>query len=251
DRLNEIYALQRKHHVDSVEALIAIRDNLREKLLTITTGDEQLHELERIAKQAKLRAMEAALAISHIRVEEAARFAEALRERAIPLGMKNLVVEIKVTQGEMTRTGIDKVEFLFAFNKNQTPLPVGDTASGGEISRLMLCIKSLVASKMLLPSLIFDEVDTGVSGDVANRMGQMMLDMACNMQVIAITHLPQVASKGTTHYKVYKEDDDTSTNTRIRRLTDDERIDELALMLSGDKHDEAARAAAMSLLNIK
>ncbi|MDE6322247.1 MAG: DNA repair protein RecN, partial [Muribaculaceae bacterium] len=160
-------------------------------------------------------------------------------------------VEIKVTQGEMTRTGIDKVEFLFAFNKNQTPLPVGDTASGGEISRLMLCIKSLVASKMLLPSLIFDEVDTGVSGDVANRMGQMMLDMACNMQVIAITHLPQVASKGTTHYKVYKEDDDTSTNTRIRRLTDDERIDELALMLSGDKHDEAARAAAMSLLNIK
>lgn len=251
DRLNDIYALQRKHHVDSVEALIAIRDNLREKLMTITHGDQQLHELETAAKHAKHRAMEAAREISKVRIDEATRFADALRERAIPLGMKNLVVEIRVEQCEMTRTGIDKVEFLFAFNKNQTPLPVGDTASGGEISRLMLCIKSLVASKMQLPSLIFDEVDTGVSGDVANRMGQMMLDMAGNMQVIAITHLPQVAAKGTTHFKVYKEDDETSTNTRIRCLTETERIDELALMLSGDMHDEAARAAAKSLLSIK
>lgn len=251
DRLNDIYALQRKHHVDSVEALIAIRDNLREKLMTITHGDQQLHELETAAKHAKHRAMEAAREISKVRIDEATRFADALRERAIPLGMKNLVVEIRVEQCEMTRTGIDKVEFLFAFNKNQTPLPVGDTASGGEISRLMLCIKSLVASKMQLPSLIFDEVDTGVSGDVANRMGQTMLDMAGNMQVIAITHLPQVAAKGTTHFKVYKEDDETSTNTRIRCLTEAERIDELALMLSGDMHDEAARAAAKSLLSIK
>lgn len=251
DRLNDIYALQRKHHVDSVEGLISIRDNLRDKLTTITHGDQQLHELETAAKLAKHRAIEAAAVISKIRIDEASRFADALRELAIPLGMKNLVVEIRVEQGEMTRTGIDKVEFLFAFNKNQTPLPVGDTASGGEISRLMLCIKSLVASKMQLPSLIFDEVDTGVSGDVANRMGQMMLDMARNMQVIAITHLPQVAAKGTTHFKVYKEDDETSTNTRIRSLSETERIDELALMLSGDTHDEAARAAAKSLLKIK
>lgn len=250
DRLNDLYALQRKHHVDSVEALIAMRDSLREKLQAITHGDDQLRELEAAAKHAKRRAMDAARLISQSRVDEAARFAEALRERAIPLGMKNLVVEIKVVQGEMTHTGIDRVEFLFAFNKNQTPLPVGDTASGGEISRLMLSIKSLVASKMQLPSLIFDEVDTGVSGDVANRMGHMMLDIASSMQVIAITHLPQVASKGSTHFKVYKEDDDTSTNTRIRSLSEAERVDELAVMLSGNMDDEAARAAARSLLNI-
>jgi len=248
DRLTDIYTMQRKHHVDTVGELIEIRDGLRKKLQAITHGDEELQQLEDTAKRAKARAMEAAEALSTVRKEEAARFGEELRERAMPLGMKNLVVEIQVAQGEMTQTGIDRVEFLFAFNKNQTPLRVGETASGGEISRLMLCIKSLVASKMLLPSLIFDEIDTGVSGDVANRMGMMMLDIAQNMQVIAITHLPQVAAKGHTHYKVYKEDDDHSTQTHIRELDANERIDELAVMLSGCKDDEAARSAARSLL---
>lgn len=248
DRLTDIYTMQRKHHADTVGELIEIRDALREKLQTITHGDEELQQLEDAAKRAKARAMEAAETLSAIRKEEAARFGDELRERAMPLGMKNLVVEIRVEKGEMTQTGIDRVEFLFAFNKNQTPLHVGETASGGEISRLMLCIKSLVASKMLLPSLIFDEVDTGVSGDVANRMGMMMLDISQNMQVIAITHLPQVAAKGDTHFKVYKEDDDHSTYTHICELNPAERIDELAVMLSGRKDDDAARSAARSLL---
>jgi DNA repair protein RecN (Recombination protein N) len=129
-------------------------------------------------------------------------------------------------------------------------MPVGGTASGGEISRLMLSIKAIIATKIQLPSIIFDEVDTGVSGDVANRMGQMMQDISRNIQVIAITHLPQVASKGNAHFKVYKEDDENSTYTRIKELTQNERIDELAIMLSGSKVDDAARANARSLLKL-
>ena len=165
--------------------------------------------------------------------------------------MKNLQVDISVRDADLSATGVDRVEFLFAFNKNQPLLPVGNTASGGEISRLMLSIKSIVADKMELPSLIFDEVDTGVSGDVANRMGRMMLAIAGNVQVIAITHLPQVAAKGNTHFKVYKEDTDSATVTRIRQLNDDERIDELSLMLSGSATNDAARATARSLLGIQ
>ena len=129
-------------------------------------------------------------------------------------------------------------------------MPVGNTASGGEISRLMLSIKTIIADKMQLPSIIFDEVDTGVSGDIANSMGEMMQSIARNIQVLAITHLPQVASKGNNHYKVFKEDDETSTLTRIKELSIEERVDELALMLSGSTINEAARANARSLLNI-
>ncbi len=199
-------------------------------------------------RRTKAVAKGAALELSKRRSEAAAQFEQLLRETAMPLGMKNLQTKVKITQTPMTPQGIDNVEFLFAFNKNQPLLPVGGTASGGEISRLMLSIKSIIASKMQLPSIIFDEVDTGVSGDVANRMGQMMLDISSNIQVMAITHLPQVAAKGAAHYKVYKEDDEHSTHTYIRRLTDNERIDELAVMLSGSKVDEAARANARSLL---
>lgn len=248
ERLNEIYSLQRRHHVDSIAELIEIRNRLEAKLDNIANGDDKLRELEQEAKKAQAHAMETAKEISKRRVEEAERFANELRDKALPLGMKNLVCDIKVTQREMTTTGIDHVEFLFAFNKNQTPMPVGSTASGGEISRLMLSVKALVASKMRLPSIIFDEVDTGVSGDVANRMGLMMQEIAGNIQVIAITHLPQVASKGKSHYKVYKEDDDNSTFTRIKELSAAERIDEIAVMLSGSHIDEAARATATSLL---
>ncbi len=248
ERLNDIYTLQRKHHVDSVAELISLRDKLSEKLDNITNSDEKLHELELEAKKAQAHALEIAKEISNARKEEAKKFAAELQQRAIPLGMKNLVCDIKVNKADLSATGIDQVEFLFAFNKNQTPMAVSATASGGEISRLMLSIKAIVASKMQLPSIIFDEVDTGVSGDVANRMGLLMQEIAKNIQVIAITHLPQVAAKGTSHYKVYKEDDEHSTYTRIKQLNPDERIDELAIMLSGSHVDETARAAANSLL---
>lgn len=252
DRLNEIYTLQRKHHVDSVEALLALRQSLEDKIAAIDNSDDTLRELERTAKQAKTLATEAAAELSQARKEEAQRFAADLAERAIPLGMKNLVCDIQVRPADLSSTGADTVEFLFAFNKNQEPMPVARTASGGEISRLMLSIKSLAASKMQLPSIIFDEVDTGVSGDVANRMGQLMARIAeGGIQVIAITHLPQVASKGSAHYKVYKEDDEVATHTRVRPLDESSRVDELAVMLSGSHIDEAARAAARSLLGLK
>ena len=151
----------------------------------------------------------------------------------------------------MTASGMDRIEFLFAFNKNQPLIPVQGAASGGEISRLMLCIKAIVADRMKLPSIVFDEVDTGVSGDVAARMGTMMQDIARNIQVIVITHLPQVAAKGAHHFKVYKEDDDTATHTRISELSTEARVDELSMMLGGDRASEATRMAARTLLGLE
>lgn len=249
-RLNTIYSLQQKHRVSTVGELITLREELRDKLDKLENSTFTIEELEKEARRAKAAAKQLALELSQRRTEEAARLEETLRETAMPLGMKNLRTQVKVSQGELTPTGMDKVEFLFAFNKNQPLMPVGGTASGGEISRLMLSIKAIIATKMQLPSIIFDEVDTGVSGDVANRMGAMMQDISRNIQVITITHLPQVAAKGNAHFKVYKEDDDEATHTRIRELNADDRVDELAVMLSGSKVDEAARANARSLLNI-
>ncbi len=250
DRLNKIYSLEHKHKVSTVDELIAIRDNLQKHLDAIDNSDYAIEKLEKQARQAYKMALSAAKEISKHRQEEAVLFAKLLKERALPLGMKNLQCEIKITPIEISSTGIDKIEFLFAFNKNQQLMPVGNTASGGEISRLMLSIKTIIADKMQLPSIIFDEVDTGVSGDIANSMGEMMQSISRSIQVLAITHLPQVASKGNHHYKVFKEDDETSTLTRIKELSIEERVDELALMLSGSTINEAARANARSLLNI-
>ena len=247
-RLGNIYSLQRKHRVDSVEALMEIQGKLQKKLDALDNSDETLRELSREARRLHALAKESAAEISAARHEAAERFAADLTAAAMPLGMKNLRVDIAVSPAELSSTGSDRVDFLFAFNKNQQPISVASGASGGEISRLMLSIKSIIASKMALPSIIFDEIDTGVSGDVAHRMGDMMRRIAGSLQVIAITHLPAVAAKGAHHYKVYKEDDEMSTHTYIRPLSDDERVAELALMLSGNADDEAARANAISLL---
>lgn len=247
-RLNSIWEMQHRHKVDSVEALIAIRDDLENKLAALDNSDEHLRELTREARRLQNLAKESAAALTEARLAAAEKFAGELTETAAPLGMKNLRVEILVTPADMTSSGADRVDFRFAFNKNQTPIPVGEGASGGEISRLMLSIKSIIASRMELPSIIFDEVDTGVSGDVANRMGAMMRRISKSLQVIAITHLPAVAAKGEHHYKVYKQDDETATHTRIKPLDPEERIAELATMLSGRPDDEAARANARALL---
>ena len=249
ERLNLLYDLMRRHKVETVDELISIRDDMKTRLQSIDLGDENLQALELAGKRAKKEALEIAAVISQSRHEEAERFAKILKDRALPLGMKNLQCEITVRDTELSSTGIDHVEFLFAFNKNQPLLPVGNTASGGEISRLMLSIKSIVADKMQLPSIIFDEVDTGVSGDVADKMGEMMRQIAANIQVIAITHLPQVASKGHSHYKVFKEDTEQATVTRIKELGTEERVKELAVMLSGSSVNDAALANARSLLS--
>lgn len=249
-RLNNIYSLQHRHNVNSVEDLIDIKNELKLKLNTIENGDEYLAKLEKEAKQAQRYALEIAKGISESRKKEAKNFALLLKERAKPLGMKNLQCEVAVTNtSSLQPNGIDNIEFLFAFNKNQPLMSVRGSASGGEISRLMLSIKSIIADRMSLPSIIFDEIDTGVSGDIANKMGEMMRNISNNIQIIAITHLPQVAAKGDWQYKVYKEDNDISTTTHIRQLSQEERIKEIANMLSGTEVDEAAIANAKSLLN--
>ena len=251
ERLNQLYDLLRRHKTETVGELIAVRDEMKSRLKGIARSGDTLQALETAAKQAKKEALEIAAIISKSRHEEAERFGRLLKERALPLGMKNLQVEITVRDTELTVTGIDQVEFLFAFNKNQALLPVGNTASGGEISRLMLSIKSIVADKMQLPSIIFDEVDTGVSGDVADKMGDLMRQIAANIQVVAITHLPQVASKGESHYKVFKEDTEHSTVTRIKELDNEERVKELAVMLSGSEVNQAALENARALLKLQ
>lgn len=249
DRLGSIYSLELKHHVDDSDALIELGDMLAHKLEAIENGDAVLEDLENRAKAAKRDAMMIARTISAARQTAARSFAAALEEEARPLGMKNLRCTIALTPTRLSPTGIDAVEFLFAFNKNSSPLPVRDTASGGEISRLMLVIKTIVGRKMQLPTIIFDEIDTGVSGDIASRIGMMMSRIAENIQVITITHLPQVAARGTSHYKVYKEDNETSTETKLRRLDETGRVDEIALMLSGDSTNAAARETARVLLS--
>ncbi len=249
-RISAIYSLMRKHNCSSAEELIELRQSLQQRLDALADSADTLAELEHAARAAKKRAMEAAREISQARAKAAEDFARVLTDTAVPLGMKNLVCQIAVEPAEMTANGIDNVEFRFAFNKNQEPTPIAGAASGGEISRLMLSVKSIVAHMFRLPTIIFDEVDTGVSGDVASRMGRMMSSMASDLQVITITHLPQVAARGDSHFKVFKEDDETSTHTRIAPLSDpDSRIAELALMLSGDPDSEAARSNARALLD--
>lgn len=248
-RLERIYDLEHKHDVETVEELIAIQRSLQQQIDELGDSDDTIQELERNARRAMSLAKQTAAELTKTRKIAAKQFGEELLAKAMPLGMKNLRVDINVSPADMTVNGMDNVEFLFAFNKNQKPTGVAGAASGGEISRLMLTIKSIIASRMQLPSIIFDEIDTGVSGDVANRMGDMMSRTANNIQVIAITHLPQVAAKGSVHFKVYKEDDEESTHTRIFQLSEDERVGELALMLSGDSNNATARATALHLLS--
>lgn len=247
-RLRRIEDVKDRQGVSSADELIQVRTRLQSRLQRLEDSENILKELEQEARKAKKLAVEQAARITAARKRAAEEFAAVLRETAMPLGMKNLVCEISVEPTDMSATGADNIEFRFAFNKNQVPVAVGSVASGGEISRMMLSIKSIIAHRMSLPTVIFDEVDTGVSGDVADRMGRMMRDIGENIQVITITHLPQVAAKGEHHFKVFKHDTDTSTVTHIKELSRAERTDELALMLSGDSTNPASRAAAEELL---
>lgn len=251
ERITRISSVMQRHNVENSNQLLDLASKMRQRLKRLGDADTLLTDLEKQARRARRAAMDAAQNISDMRRRAAADFAAILHDTAMPLGMKNLVCDIAVEPADLSATGVDKVDFRFAFNKNQTPAPVGATASGGEISRLMLSVKSIIAHKMDLPSIIFDEVDTGVSGDVADRMGRMMKAIGSRIQVIAITHLPQVAAKGNSHFKVFKHDTETSTVTHIEELSPERRIDEIALMLSGDSSNQAARAAAKALLTTK
>ncbi len=249
DRLNTIYSLERKHGVKTVNELLALQQDYESKLSNIDCSEERIAQMEQLLSSQRQEASTLAVKISSARKKAAKQFVSTLQPLAQNLGMKNLSFDINFKLAELNFTGCDSVEFLFAFNKNQDLMPVKDTASGGEISRLMLCIKSVIARSMNLPTIIFDEVDTGVSGEIANRIGDMMGDIARHIQVIAITHLPQVAAHGTSHLRVFKTDTATSTTTSVQHLSDDEHETEIARMLSGNEINQAALDNARVLIN--
>ena len=251
DRLNSIYALERKHNAQDVNQLIDIQHEYERQLREIEYNDETIGELEALVQKRKDAAMLYGTRLSTARKATAKEFGKELLDLASPLGMKNLAFDVSFEDTDFSTNGIDAVEFMMAFNKNQKPMPVKDTASGGEISRVMLCIKTIIARHMQLPSIIFDEVDTGVSGDVANMIGEMMSSIAQNIQVIAITHLPQVAAYGDQHLRVFKEDNDVETLTRVEMLNEEDHIMEIARMLSGKGLNQAAIENAKSLIKHK
>ena len=252
ERLDLLYGLQQKHRLANLEELLALQDDLKERLDEIDHSDEQLALLQKqlSLREESLRALAARL--SAVRHEASGRFTEKLIERARPLGMPHLRFEVEWLPKEaFDADGTESVRYLFSANKNRPLESVADIASGGEISRLMLTIKSLAADATALPTIIFDEIDTGVSGEIADKMGEIMAGMARYMQVIAITHLPQVASRGKTHYRIYKDEDGETTQTRIELLDDNRRVQEVARMLSGSQLTDAAMKNARELLNRK
>ena len=249
ERLNTIYSLQQKHRVPSVEELLAIQQQLTTQLSAIDLFDEQMETLTKQRETIYEALMVQAGALTARRHEAATEIEQQLVDRMVLLGIPNTRFGIELWPKEkLSADGMDEVCFLFSANKNEALKPVAQTASGGEISRLMLCIKAMIAGFAALPAIIFDEIDTGVSGEIADKMADIMQDLGQKMQVITITHLPQIAAKGRAHYFVYKEDTAERTLTRIRLLTTGERVNEVARMLSGASLTDAAVANARALL---
>ena len=249
ERLNTIYSLQQKHRVPSVEELLAIQQQLTTQLSAIDLFDEQMETLTKQRETIYEALMVQAGALTARRHEAATEIEQQLVDRMVLLGIPNTRFGIELWPKEkLSADGMDEVCFLFSANKNEALKSVAQTASGGEISRLMLCIKAMIAGFAALPAIIFDEIDTGVSGEIADKMADIMQDLGQKMQVITITHLPQIAAKGRAHYFVYKEDTAERTLTRIRLLTTGERVNEVARMLSGASLTDAAVANAKALL---
>ena len=253
ERLNLIYSLQQKHRVQTLDELIALTDEYRSKLSDITSYDERIAELTARKEEQYKQVKQQAEVLTKARTKAAREVEKQLAARLIPLGMPNVRFQIEMgLKKEPGLQGEDTVNFLFSANKNGTLQNISSVASGGEIARVMLSIKAMIAGAVKLPTIIFDEIDTGVSGSIAEKMALIMQDMGRqNRQVISITHLPQIAARGIAHYKVYKEDTDTGTNSHIRRLTDEERVQEIAYMLSGATLTEAAVQNARALLGFK
>ncbi len=249
DRLNTIYTLQQKHHVATIAELLELYHNLEEKLLQIEAFDNELGELQKQIDKLLQQLNEAADQLTQKRKNVLTFIEQELIGKLTSLGISNARILVELTPTEnFLPSGKDHIDFLFAANKNATPQPIANVASGGEMSRLMLSIKSLLINTSGLPTIIFDEIDTGVSGEIAHKMGEIMRQISRNAQVIAITHLPQIAAKGTTHYKVYKQDNEKSTQTHIVRLNAEKRLLEIAEMLSGKNPSMAAISNAKELL---
>lgn len=250
ERLNLIYTLQQKHHVKTVEELLSLTADYRMRLDAITSFDERIAALRNRQQELYHTVLQKAEILTGVRTQSARYIESQMESLLIPLGMPNVRFAVELSsRKEPDAKGMDSVTFLFSANKNGTLQNVASIASGGEIARVMLSLKAMIAGAVKLPTIIFDEIDTGVSGSIAEKMALIMQDMGRqNRQVISITHLPQIAARGITHYKVYKEDTETGTNSHIRRLSDEERVQEIAHMLSGSTLTEAAMNNARALL---
>ena len=251
ERLNTIYELQQKHHVNSLEELLQIEHDYREKLDAINHSDERINQLQEECRQAEQMLLTQARCLTAMRTKAAEQVEKEMKKRLIPLGIPNVQFKVELGQKEEPdENGADKINFLFSANKNGRLQPIAQVASGGEIARVMLSLKAMISGAVKLPTIIFDEIDTGVSGSIAEQMAHIMQEMgALNRQVISITHLPQIAAMGATHYKVYKEDHAESTTSHIVQLDEKGRIEEIAHMLSGSALTDAAINNAKELLN--
>lgn len=253
DRLNLIYTLQQKHRATTVEELLVLAEEYAAKLAAITSYDERIGELTTLCDTLYNKVRKQAAVLTKARTSAAREVEKQMASRLVLLGMPN--VRFQVEMGIRKEPGVygeDTVNFLFSANKNGSLQNISSVASGGEIARVMLSIKAMIAGAVKLPTIVFDEIDTGVSGEIADRMADIMQEMGeQDRQVISITHLPQIAARGCAHYKVYKQDNETETNSHIRRLADEERVEEIAHMLSGATLTEAALNNAKALLGIK
>ena len=259
-RLTLIYTLQKKHRVNTNAELLQLQDELSGKIQQAVFGDEAIEKLQQQLALDKKELEELAGQLSANRTKAIPQIESQVLQTLAEMGMGNSALKIEqvVRKSEspevgktdvLGKTGVDDIKFLFSANKGHALAEMSKVASGGELSRLMLSIKSLVAKNTALPTIIFDEIDTGVSGEVAHKVGQIMEQLSNNLQVITITHLPQIAGKGQNHYFVYKDDEGATTNTRIKQLSQQERVVEIAKMLSGDNPGESALQNARELLS--
>ena len=252
NRLDKLYSLLKKYKAETIEELIAIRNDLQEKLNNIENSDEALEALQATVAKLKADVEKRADALTKLRTKAALLIEKDMQNRLVPLGMPNVRFSISVTKEQPGNYGQDKIAFLFSANTSTPLQPVSQVASGGEIARVMLSLKAMISGAVKLPTIIFDEIDTGVSGKIAEKMAEIMQEMGNNeRQVISITHLPQIAALGSTHYKVSKEETAHGTATSMTMLTPDERIREIAQMLSGSDVSDAAIQNAKELLKIK
>lgn len=249
NRLDRIYELEKKYHVDTIEALIEKRDNLQQQLQAIENGDESLDEVKARLSALEAQARKEAEALTKLRTKAAKMIENEMQKRLVPLGMPHVRFSIQLTAVELGVNGSDRVSFLFSANTSTPLQPVSQVASGGEIARVMLSLKAMISGAVKLPTIIFDEIDTGVSGKTAEMMAQIMKEMGSHgRQVISITHLPQIAALGSVHYKVEKNETANGTTSKMRQLDADERVREIAQMLSGSDVSEAAIQNAKALL---
>ena len=249
NRLDRIYELEKKYHVDSVEALIDKRDGLHQQLEAIENGDESLEDLKSRLQLLEVQARKDAEVLTQLRTKAAKTIEAEMQKRLIPLGMPHVRFSIQLVPIELSANGTDRVSFLFSANTSTPLQPVSQVASGGEIARVMLSLKAMISGAVKLPTIIFDEIDTGVSGKTAEMMAQIMKEMGGHgRQVISITHLPQIAALGSVHYKVEKSETANGTTSQMRELNAEERVREIAQMLSGSDISEAAIQNAKALL---